>query len=292
MSGESSASKQKSPLGKTFSINTFEKVTNEGAMQNIVTVGQEHIQSLHSYKSSISGLVQVKGDAENKKDLYKKNLELLAPNIQKMRELAQYYELMLTTVTGYIDNLLHGSEVPTAEQVTCLIEVLDTVVILDALKTWQMGLNNDFSMYRRAIQHVKKDYNMSEDEALRFFLITANNISKGLKNALQQKVSGYEKVLVYVIKCCADRFEQNQDHQYLRVAVFCVSMIDSILADAEKVGEIKKQIKLNKTQKLFLDHPRITLYKELPMNVANILKNCPNFTEASENDKGNGCPLF
>jgi deoxyhypusine synthase len=133
---------------------------------------------------------------------------------------------------------------------------------------------------------------MSEDEALRFFLITANNISKGLKNALQQKVNGYEKVLVYVIKCCADRFEQNQDHQYLRVAVFCVSMIDSILGDAEKVAAIKKQIKLNKTQKLFIDYPRITLFKELPMNVANILKNCPNFTENAENEKGGGCPLF
>jgi len=285
-------SKQKSPVGKTYSINTFEKLSNENAMQNIVNVGQEHIQSLHGYKSSISGLVQVKGESENKKELYKENLEKLAPNIQKMRELAQFYELMLSTVVGYVENLLNQPDVPNQEQVTCLIEVLDTVIILDALKTWQMGLNNDFSMYRRAIQHVKKDYNMSEDEALRFFLITANNISKGLKNALQQKVNGYEKVLVYVIKCCADRFEAKQDHQYLRVAVFCVSMIDSILSDPEKVNSIKKQIKMNKTQKLFLDHPRITLYKELPMNVANILKNCPNFTESAENDKGNGCPLL
>jgi hypothetical protein len=63
-----------------------------------------------------------------------------------MRELAQYYELMLTTVVGYVENLLNSSEQPTAEQVTCMIDVLDTVVILDALKTWQMGLNNDFSM--------------------------------------------------------------------------------------------------------------------------------------------------
>jgi hypothetical protein len=63
-----------------------------------------------------------------------------------MRELAQYYELMLTTVVGYVENLLNSTDVPTAEQVTCMIEVLDTVVILDALKTWQMGLNNDFSM--------------------------------------------------------------------------------------------------------------------------------------------------
>ena len=63
-----------------------------------------------------------------------------------MRELSQYYELMLTTVVGYVENLLNSTEQPNVDQVTCMIEVLDTVVILDALKTWQMGLNNDFSM--------------------------------------------------------------------------------------------------------------------------------------------------
>jgi hypothetical protein len=65
--------------------------------------------------------------------------------------------------------------------------LLDSGLLVDSLKTWQAGLNNDFSMYRRSISYVKKDYNMSDDEPLRNFLVTPGNIIKDFRKQLQVK---------------------------------------------------------------------------------------------------------
>ena len=107
-----------------------------------------------------------------------------------MRDLATYNDIIAAATAAFIQKL-SSVEKPTAEQLSIIIQIFDIFVILDYLKTWQAGLNNDFSMYRRAIQHVKKDYKPAEDESLRFFLIHPNNINKGLKKALQDKAKGY-----------------------------------------------------------------------------------------------------
>lgn len=270
----------------------YANLSLDQAMERLVQDGKRHIEEIHGFKSAIGDLVQVKGDSENKKELYAKNLQLLDPNIQKMRSLSMYNDIMCQKMVGYVTHILKSQDgQPTKEQFETLLRVLDTVLILDYLKTWQAGLNNDFSMYRRAIQHVKKDYNMTEDETLRHFLISAHNMNKGLKKDLQDKVDGFEKVLVHVIKACCEHFEKNpQQHEYIRVAVFCVFLVDNTLANSDKLGNVKKHIKLGKTSKLFDNHPRVTMYKDLPMNVTNYLKGCPNFNETSQNDaKGFSC---
>lgn len=271
----------------------YDKLKIEDAVRRLIQDGKKHIEQIHGFKSAIGDLVQVKGDSENKRELYAKNLQLLDPNIQKMRALALYNEIMCHKIVDYVKHILkEHNGVPTSEQFNLLLNVLDTVLILDYLKTWQAGLNNDFSMYRRAIQHVKKDYNMTEDETLRHFLISAHNMNKGLKKDLKDKVDGFEKVLTHVIKGCAEQFEKNnQQHELIRVAVFAVFLVDDMLGNAEKLAEMKKLgIKLGKTSKLFDDHPRVPMYKDLPMNVSNYLNGCPNFKETSMNDsKGFSC---
>lgn len=263
-------------------------------MKHVIEEGQLHITMLYEYKSVISSLIQVKGDSENKKDLYKQNLAILNPQVQKMRALYTFNDLLQETIVSYTSNLLQQSEPPTEEQLDTVAKVLNVALSLDYLKTWQAGLNNDFSMYRRAIQHVKKDYNMSEDESLRHFLINPNNINAGVKNALQSNCAGYEKVMLHLIRFCTDTFDlDNENHLMLRVAVFSVFLIDPLLAEADMVGKAKKVIKFSKIGKTFKNNPRITLYNQLPFNVANYLKGCPNFNNISENDSaGTGCSIL
>jgi len=43
------------------------------------------MNALFDYKSVVGALVQVKGDAENKKELYMKNLEVLDPQVERVR---------------------------------------------------------------------------------------------------------------------------------------------------------------------------------------------------------------
>lgn len=262
--------------------------SNKEAMNHILEEGQVHMNALFEYKSVIPNLIQVRGDSENKTDLYKQNLTVLDPQIQKMRSLEVLNDLIQETVSGFIGDMLQ-SETPTEEELTLLGRVLDVVLTLDYLKTWQAGLNNDFSMYRRAIQHVKKDYNMAEDEALRHFLINPNNIIKGLKQTLQKKCRGYERVMLCLAKQFADVFEANpEDHLQLRVSVLSIFLIDHMLSNADTVVKARKIIKFGKMGKLFKNYPRISLYKQLPFNVANYLKGCPNFSEIADNDTSGG----
>ncbi len=240
------------------------------------------MNAIFEYKSVIAQLVQVKGDSENKKELYKKNLTILFPQVQKMKDLSTFNELMTAAIVGYIQNILKAGP-PKEQEQEVLLKVFDVVLTLDYLKTWQAGLNNDFSMYRRAIQHVRKDYNLNEDEDLRLFLINPNNINKGLKQALIDKCPQFEKVLARLIKYCADKFEKdNQNFQLLRVAVFSVYLIDGLLSDVDRLNKIKKVVKFARISKWFKSHPRVPLYKQLPFNVQNYLKGCPNFSAESE----------
>lgn len=107
-----------------------------------------------------------------------------------MRDVHNYVEQLTAFVVEHVKQLMIKSDNLEEKTLTEFTKILDTVLILDYLKTWQAGLNNDFSMYRRAIQHVKKDYNMSDDEALRFFLVNTGNINKGVLKALQTNCAG------------------------------------------------------------------------------------------------------
>jgi len=257
------------------------KVVTGGSLETLLQDAVKHIVTLKTYKSVIPELAQVKGDSENKKDLYNENFAKLQPQIQKMRDVNTWFETTQTSLITYFTKIIDTIEnkPPSEENVEEIIQCLDAVLIIDYLKTWQAGLNNDFSMYRRAIQHVKKDYNMSDDETLRFFLVNPNNIIKGLKKEVETKVKDIHKLMGYLIKKGTEKYEKSPNEQYLRVIVFCVYLMDKELANSSTVAAVKKQVKLSKTAKLFKDHPRITLYQELPFNVENFVKNCPNFNE-------------
>jgi len=260
------------------------KVVSGGTLETLLGEAVKHIVILKTYKSVIPELAQVKGDSENKKELYNENFAKLQPQIQKMRDVNTWFETVQTSIVTYFNKIIEGidGKVPSEEQCEEIIQCLDAVLIIDYLKTWQAGLNNDFSMYRRAIQHVKKDYNMSDDETLRFFLVNPNNIIKGLKKEVETKVKDVHKLMGYLIKKGTEKYEKNPNDQYLRVIVFCVYLMDKELGQNGVVSAVKKQVKLSKTSKLFKDHPRIVLYQELPFNVENFVKNCPNFNENSE----------
>jgi hypothetical protein len=211
-----------------------------------------------------------------------------------MRDVNTWFETVQTSIVTYFTKIIDSfeSKQPSEEQCEEIIQCLDAVLIIDYLKTWQAGLNNDFSMYRRAIQHVKKDYNMSDDETLRFFLVNPNNIIKGLKKEIETKVKDVHKLMGYLIKKGTEKYEKNPSDQYLRVIVFCVYLMDKELAQNTTVSAVKKVVKLSKTSKLFNDHPRITLYQELPFNVENFVKNCPNFNENSVEKSCKNLPLL
>ncbi|KAF0980707.1 hypothetical protein FDP41_013190 [Naegleria fowleri] len=275
-----------SQLGKAFK-NDMNELSGVKAIERIITEGKRQIETIFGYKTAIGKLIQVRGDADNKKELYKQNLAILGPNIQIMRDLFQFNDVMRQHVVSFVNGFCKNNTTPNAEESKALIDVLDVVIILDYLKTWQAGLNNDFAMYRRAIQHVKKDYNMSEDETLRHFLVNPHNINKALKTAFTEDADGFEKVLSYLASECNNRHEKEEKNEkYVRVAVCCIFLIDQLISDANKFNNMKKNMKFHKINKLFETNPKVSLHHELPLNVPNYLKSCPNFTKNADCDKG------
>ena len=87
--------------------------------------------------------------------------------------------------------------------------------------------------------------------------------------------------MIHIIKSCTEKYEKNPSDQYLRVMVFSLYLMDKELTSGPILQYSKKQVKLSKVSKMFKEHPRIKLYKELPFNVENFVKNCPNFNDNS-----------
>ncbi|KAL9643271.1 hypothetical protein ABK040_014727 [Willaertia magna] len=280
-----------STQGKNFK-NDMNNLQGIKAMERIIEEGKRQIQTIHAYKTAIGKLIQVRGDADNKKELYHQNLKILSPNIQVMRDLFQFNDIMKQHVVSFVNGFCKSNGLPGPEDCRALGDVLDVVIVLDYLKTWQAGLNNDFAMYRRAIQHVKKDYNMSEDETLRHFLVNPHIINKGLKSALSDDAEGFEKVLSFMAMDCHNKHEkEDKNEKFIRIIVCCIFLMDSLISDPTKFNNMKKNMKFSKVNKLLETNPKVTLYNELPLNVPNYMKSCPQFTKNADCDKG-GCIIL
>jgi len=208
-------------------------------------------------------------------------LELLDPQVQKMRDLFSFCEKMLAELVNWFKN----NEEKTSFQDKDLIEIvnaLDAALTCDTLKTFQAGLNNDFSMYRRAVQIVKKDYNLSDDEPLRFFLISTGNIIKQLKTDIH-KCKGYYKPLAHVVKYASNDFEKNpKSYKNIRVITLAIFLLDEDLVNNKVISYVKKHVKILKTQKMLEDNPKIEIYKGVPFNVESYIKKCLNFISAKQ----------
>jgi hypothetical protein len=266
------------------------KEIKHGPLASIITEGAKHIVILHTYKSVIPELIQVKSDSENKKELYNENFSKLQPCIQKMRDVCTWNDQSQKDLINFFQKILDkvDTEPINDELAEEIILSLDVMLAVDYLKTWQAGLNNDFSMYRRAVQHVKKDYNMESDESLRTFLVTPNNIIRSLKKEVEKLKDNY-KIFMTVVKKAVDRYQKTQQDLYLRVIAFSLFLMDREFTNPANVGPIKKMTKLSAVEQLIEEHPKVTLYKDLSFNIENFKKNFPNFFENTEDD---GCCLI
>jgi len=246
-------------------------VDTSSNLGKLTVEGRKLCKILHEYQSVIPKLIQVKGDDVDKDKLYNKNLELLDPQVQKMRDLFKFHEKMSTELISWFKSNVEKTSFSDKDLLE-IVNALDAALTVDTLKTFQAGLNNDFSMYRRAVQIVKKDYNMSDDEPLRFFLISTGNIIKQLKTDIH-KCTGYYKPLTHVVKYASTDFEKNnKNYKDIRVITLAVFLLDDDLINNKVIGYVKKHVKILKTQKMLEDNPKIEIYKGVPFNVESYIK--------------------
>lgn len=238
---------------------------------------------LYSYQGAIPSLKKVTEDS-NKTEVYRQNLEILEPNINKMRNLYTFYrdQLVPSTRQTIEQSKPQMEQDPNnTAQAPVLSKLLDLVLRLDYMKTWQSQLNNDYSMYRRAMQLVRANNDASAENDLRTFFVMPSSVIIGIRTEVE-RVEGYEMVLAGVINWTCDQIEagQGSKDELLRGLVFSAYLLENLMDNEERMGRLKRRTKLSRMHRLLTANPSINLHQQLTFDTSVFLKkNCAKFLE-------------
>lgn len=255
-------------------------------MEQIAAQGIEYVVMLNTYQGAIQNLKKVTEES-NKADVYKQNVEILEPNIIKMRNLFNYYQNELLPQTRKLFEQV-GPQMEQdpnfSAQAPLLAQVMDAVLRLDYMKTWQSQLNNDYSMYRRAQQLVRATMDAASENDLRTFFVTPSSVIIGVRTEIT-RVDGYENVLAGFINWAvgqldAGNTDKESTQQLLRSLVFSIYLLEPIVDDIGRFDRWKRRIRLAAINRVLTANPSVPLYEQLLFDTAAFLKkSCPKFLE-------------
>eukprot|EP01104_Vermistella_antarctica_P000182 TRINITY_DN1020_c1_g4_i1.p1 TRINITY_DN1020_c1_g4~~TRINITY_DN1020_c1_g4_i1.p1 ORF type:complete len:1278 (-),score=381.80 TRINITY_DN1020_c1_g4_i1:98-3931(-) len=273
----------------TVELSHMQKLTD------ILEHGEYFVHMVYTYRSCSKCLPQVKtADDPNKGAIYEKTFEVLEPEIKKLKEFNLFQRDTVKVFVEHCKRLAQSDKKGATMQLSSndfvwmLIQILDMLAILDALKNMKACLNNDFSFYKRAFGFLRKGAAAAEDQtqenhSLYLFLANQNSITTALKTELQQ-IDGFDAVLSTLVNECATRVEKNHfvtprdKHCLLRVMPFCLFLIDS--ANNENLNIFaSKTIKIQRFAKLFKRYPVVPLYGDMQITLEVLVKASPHFDE-------------
>jgi cytoplasmic FMR1 interacting protein len=190
--------------------------------EDAVRTSTEWINMLYTYRSCSRALPQVKdAGQENKNEIYEGSFAILEPEIQKLKRFSNFQKETSAMFCEHIKRLTVAFaekkdkkspvQPPSESYQWLLIRVLDSLSVMDALKSMKACLNNDFAFYKRAFGFLRKGMQGGEDQTqenhvLYLFLAAQNAITANLKTELQ-KIPGYDDVIAGLASFAAEMFE-------------------------------------------------------------------------------------
>jgi cytoplasmic FMR1 interacting protein len=267
--------------------------------------GQEYIAMLYTYRSCSKAIPMVQGDTpdETKILIHKQTFNILRPQILKLKEFMEFHEKAVGVIRV---NVLLVQKADAAKSVQSeplldlLIDAIDMLVLLDALKDMRAALQNDFSRYKRAFTPIRgeladSDRLSDEIHTLQMFLSNpqqAHNLIMSHLKTDVHKVAHFEVVISLLINHAMDCIETgtyltpNELHAYYRVLPHLLYLVDS---DDQKGGHNvfklgssdKIKFSLSRMQKLFKSFPIIPLYADMHIDVMFVLRRCKHWEEES-----------
>lgn len=260
--------------------------------------GNEIATMLYSYRSVSRAIPQVQPDDPRKAEHYRKQYEILLPEIEKMKKFMTFRDLAIAKLSDVFKAVIPEAKDKqssfSSDFITVLAEVLDMFIRMDALKNIKSSMNNDFSMYRRAVPNIP-GLSVNEEETitqhmLYNFLANNDQYSAELKKSLSKLSFPSEDVIIDVLQTCADRLEAanqrpifyEQKHCLLRVIAFCIFLLDGPTPEEDITK--KKKLKLDRYVKLFKQTPVVTLFADLSLNLSMIYKKAPHLKDVKWDD--------
>lgn len=112
---------------------------------------------MSGYLSHRSANVQVQSnDQANRLEIYEKTIEVLQPEVDKMKKFMAFRDAAIAGVTSMFGELVPEMRdrdfFPSVDYLETCAKLLDMFVVMDAMKNIKGSMNNDFSMYRRYVR--------------------------------------------------------------------------------------------------------------------------------------------
>lgn len=269
-------------------------------MASLLKTGDKFISILYTYRSCSKAMPMVQIDTadDQKLAIHQQTFNILRPQIQKLKELMEFHENAVRLFSQNLATLVkpeQKKQVHSEVKLDYLVQIIDMLIVLDALKDMKACLQNDFSRYKRAFASIRGDLNdadvISEEiHNLQMFLGNPQHphhlIIYHLKSDIH-KISGFDDVLVLLLDHCCDILESerflfaSEKHAHQRVIPFLIYLIDSDEKDGQSVFKSKK-VRMDRIFKLFRHVPVVPLYGDMKISVMWVLKKCVHWQEEME----------
>ena len=258
---------------------------------------------LYTYRSIARSLPTVTGDEAHKRGMYAASFEVLHPAITRIKTLISFKERACARWTSNLSLLIRAeakhrangeAPIPCEALYVQLLNTLDMLAVLDALKDTKACLNNDFSTYKRAFQHCRADVPdqeqiTTENNLLQPFLANQQTLLTALKTAVQ-RLPGHDAVLADMATLAIEHLESDwyllpaEKHRLLRSAAHALWLLDSPDKKEGANAFSHKRIQRARFGRWFRRYPIVPMYGDMFANLQHILQRCPNFGNVNLDD--------
>jgi cytoplasmic FMR1 interacting protein len=237
---------------------------------------------------------------QKKQEINRKIVEILRPEILKLKDLMQFVNQTLAVLLDIVRALASSESrekmVPEGLNVA-IIRLIDVLLKLDNLKDMKSCLNNDFTRYRRAVTTLVDQGGggvstvlIDEQQELQPFICSLDPkktkmwIFQTLRPDLK-RIVGHEEILVEIMEQAIYNLDNgifttpDERFRYMRVIPYLLMLIDGDIEDGAKSVNVfkSKLFKVPTVQKLFKEYPVIPLYADMTLTTYMILANSPHF---------------
>ena len=291
----------------TTALPFIEEFAQLASLTSIVQAGQRYVSLVYTYRSVSKAMPMVQQDTSEaaKQELHITTFAILRPEILKMKELMDFANrarTALVAVLAFIQRMEGERRVPSEALYQGVVEVVDLLLLLDALKDMKTCLINDFSRYKRAFTPIKASLTDSDtlsDEIhhLQMFLSfpsSPHNVIFYHLKADVQRLPSHDLVLLQLLGFCLEQLDKrryidsDEQHMYYRILPHLLYLVDVDDRDAS-AGKSKAinvfryagkgRLELDRVKRYVRLMPIIPLYMDMHIDVLFVLKRIGHFEE-------------
>ncbi|KAJ1406706.1 hypothetical protein B484DRAFT_404062 [Ochromonadaceae sp. CCMP2298] len=270
-----------------------------GKIEAMVDKGQVLVHVLYTYRSVSQAIPETSMNLSNpskeqeaeaaakRAEINRKILDVLRPEIVKLKELVSYTLSAVTLFHGCVAHFANKEarkEIVPESMHLALLQLMDTLLILDNLKDIKTCLQADFARYKRVVGAHPSIEILEEITQLQAFLSNPdprkarNYVFLCLRDEVK-RITGHENVFLDALELAQDTLQRGafvtpeEQFRLLRVLPYLLLVADGEADDVKSFNVFKTgKIKLSNLQKIFKRFPVVPLYGDMTIVMEYVLR--------------------